>query len=242
MVNVDMDSVKTGIDGLDNLFANGGYPRGNQILVLGSPGSGKSIFASQYLYSGAVKHDEPGVYVALEETPSKIVRNMSSFGWDLKGLENEGKLKFLDTVSLRAKSDKDMNQEMLKESLDVGNMSVFIESAIHEISAKRLVIDSLSMMGLYTKDEFELRSKLLRLSEKISSLGVTTVLVNEAKSKDVGISYFPTEMFMFDGVLTLEFDRFSKERKIAIVKMRGTKHVLGAFGIEISDNGMDLTL
>ncbi len=237
-----MDYVKTGIDGFDNIFAHGGYPRGNQILVLGGPGSGKSIFCAQYLYSGAKLYDEPGVYVALEETPEKIARNMSSFGWDLKGLEKEGKIKFVDSVSLRAKGHKDLDQELLKESLDVSNMTVFIENAIDEISAKRLVIDSLAMMGMYTNDEFALRSKLLNLSEKISSLGVTTLLVDEAKSKDVGVDSFPTEMFMFDGVITLEQDRSSKERRLSIAKMRGTKHVIGAFGLKISDTGLEITL
>ncbi len=237
-----MDFVKSGIDDFDNLFANGGYPKGNQILVIGGPGSGKSIFSAQFLYSGAKDLGEPGVYVTLEESPEKINRNVASFGWDLKGLESEGKIRFIDSVSLRSKPKGEVDQDMLKEALDVDNMSIMIESAIDEISAKRLVIDSLSMMGLYTKDEFSLRSKLLRLSETISSKGVTTLLISEAGSSGVGVEDYPVEMFMFDGVITLELDRNSQERKISINKMRGAKHVIGAFRFKITDSGLEITL
>ncbi len=237
-----MDFVKTGIADLDNLFANGGYPLGNQILLIGGPGSGKSIFSAQFLYTGAKEYGEPGVYVTLEEPPEKIIRNISPFGWDFKALEGEGKIRFMDSVSLRAKGGRDVDQEVLKESLDVDNMSLSIESTIEELSAKRLVIDSLSMMGLYTQDEFALRSKLLRLSEMLSSKGVTSLLIFEATNRDVGVEEYPVEMFMFDGVITLELDRNSKERKISINKMRGTKHVIGAFRFKITDSGVEITL
>ncbi len=237
-----MDVVKTGIADFDPLFESGGYPRGNQILVIGGPGSGKSIFCSQFLHAGAKLYGEPGIYVTLEEPPEKIIRNTAPFGWDFKGLEKEGKVRFIDSVSLRAKGGGTVDQELLKESLDVDNMSVFIESAIREISAKRLVIDSLSLMGLYTKDEFALRSKLLRLSEMLSSNGVTTLLIAEAKSRDVGVDDYPVEMFMFDGVITLELDRDSKDRRVSINKMRGTKHVIGAFRFNITKSGIELKL
>jgi len=66
--------VKTGINGLDRLFSNGGYPEGSTILVLGGPGSGKSIFGMQYIYKGAVEYGEPGVFLTLDEPPEKIQR------------------------------------------------------------------------------------------------------------------------------------------------------------------------
>ncbi len=235
-----MEYVNTGIDDFDSMFSHGGYPRGRQILVLGGPGSGKSIFTAQYLHSGITKFNEPGVYVALEETPSSVISNMNSFGWDFKALESEGKLKFIDSTSLRAKGGGTLDQDMLKESLDVDNLSIYIEHAIDEIGAKRLVIDSISMMGLHTKDEFTLRSKLLNLSLKLSTKGVTSLLISEARRKDVGLEDYPVEMFMFDGVIALLIDSSTKERKISIIKMRGTKHVIGSFKFRISDHGFEM--
>ncbi len=237
-----MEFVETGIADLDNLFAKGGFPRGKQILVLGGPGSGKSIFCSQFLYAGAKHYNEPGIYVTLEESPESISDNMAEFGWDFRELQKEKKIRFLDIVSLRAKGGSNVNQELLKESLDIDNMSIYLEHAIGEISAKRLVIDSLSLMGLYTKDEFAFRSKLLRLSYMLSSKGVTSLLISEAKARDSGVEDYPVEMFMFDGVITLQLDERTKERRLAIHKMRGTKHVIGAFRFKITDSGFELTL
>jgi len=82
-----MEVVKTGIPGLDNLFAIGGFPKGNTILVIGGPGSGKSIFGMQYIYTGVTRYDEPGIFITFDETPDKIRRNMKSFGWDIEKYE-----------------------------------------------------------------------------------------------------------------------------------------------------------
>jgi KaiC/GvpD/RAD55 family RecA-like ATPase len=240
------DYVKTGIPDFDNLLAKGGYPRGNQILVIGGPGSGKSIFCAQFIHAGAKFYGEPGVYVTLEALPEKLIKNMAAFGWDFRLMVGQGKVRFLDSSSFRPKMEKEMGEELyeldfMREDLDVDNMSDIIVQAIREISARRLVIDSISLLGLHTEDEFILRSKLLRLSEMLSRHGVTSLLVAEARTKDVGVEDYPVEMFMFDGVITLELDRDTKERKISINKMRGTKHVIGAFHFKITDLGVEIT-
>ncbi len=239
------DFVKTGISDLDGLFAHGGYPRGHQILVIGGPGSGKSIFCSQFLYAGAKQYGEPGIYITLEAPPEKWLRGMGAFGWDFRSLEDAGKIRLLDTTRFRPKLGKGeeyvFDPDFLKRDIDVENISEVIENAIREIGAKRLVIDSISLLGLQTENEFTLRSKLLRLSEVLSTSGVTSLLISEARTKAVGLEDFPIEMFMFDGVITLELDRETKERKIAINKMRSTKHVIGSFRFKITDTGVEIT-
>src|SRR6187397_3266711 len=84
----------TGIIGLDEM-TGGGLPRGRTTLLVGGPGSGKTILALQFLVNGAEKAGEPGIFVAFEETPKRIVGNALGFGWDLAGLERKKKLFFL---------------------------------------------------------------------------------------------------------------------------------------------------
>ncbi len=233
-----MEFVKTGIGDFDALFAHKGYPKGNSIVVLGGPGSGKSIFGIQYVYNGASKYDEPGIYVTLEEVPSKIRRNMQHFGWDLKALEDAGKLTIVDATSPRVMLSEDIENGVIEKGLNVENLMANVEDIIKKTNAQRIVIDSLSVMGIYSKSDFILRTQLLMLESGLSSLGCTTLVIAEAKTDDIGIREFPPETYMFDGVITLRYDTDSQDRKIAIRKMRGTKHVLGSFKFAIKDDGI----
>jgi KaiC/GvpD/RAD55 family RecA-like ATPase len=99
-----LDRVPTGIKGLDELLG-GGFPKGKCILVVGSPGSGKTTFAIQYLYSGALQ-GETGLYVTLDEYPDMIKQNFQSYNWDLDSVEKKGRLLFLDASGLRRAKTK----------------------------------------------------------------------------------------------------------------------------------------
>src|SRR5207248_453389 len=92
-----MDRVPTGIKGLDELLG-GGFPEGRCILVVGSPGSGKTTFALQYLYHGAML-GETGLYVTLDEHPDLVKKNLQSYDWDIDGMEKKGKLLFIDALA-----------------------------------------------------------------------------------------------------------------------------------------------
>ena len=81
-----------GIPGVDTILSGKGFPRGHTIIISGGPGSGKTTFAIQYLYSGVMQHDEPGIFVTLDEDPIEIKRNLSGFGWNLERLEEENKI------------------------------------------------------------------------------------------------------------------------------------------------------
>lgn len=233
--------MKTGIGAFDPLFANGGYPRGNTVLVLGGPGSGKSIFGMQFIYQGAKDYGEPGIYVTLDETPKKLKKNVASFGWDLDAMEAENKIIIIDAASARAGSLVE-GQHSIPLGVDINSAISRITAAIKEIGATRLVIDSLSIMNLHAQTEVQIRTNMLRLSTALSDMDVTSLVINEAKTGAIGISEFPKETFMFDGVITLNLDADSQERRVGIRKMRGTKHVIGSFRFEISDSGITVML
>jgi len=81
----------TGISGLDEITL-GGLPRGRPTLVCGGPGCGKTMLAMEFLVRGILQFGEPGVFIAFEETPEDLAKNVASLGFDLKELEAEGKL------------------------------------------------------------------------------------------------------------------------------------------------------
>lgn len=231
---------KTGIQNFDDFFEHGGYPRKKSIVIMGGPGAGKSIFGMQYIYKGAAEYGEPGVYVTLEEPPQEIRENMVLFGWDLQQLEDEKKVVIIDAVSGRTGSIGKEKYTVLG-GFDIDSMLKQIQRVIQQTDAKRLVIDSLSIMEMYAKDPSEIRTKLLQLSHTLSALDVTSLLLTEARRTNVGIDDFPSESFVFDGVITLVLDTKSQDRKVAIRKMRGTKHVLGSFKFQITESGISVS-
>src|SRR5687768_13800076 len=93
-LTLGIQKMSTGIADFDEI-TEGGLPRHRTTLVMGTPGSGKTVFALQMLVNGARQWAEPGIFVAFEENSRQIVQNAASFGWDLPRLEQEG-LFFLD--------------------------------------------------------------------------------------------------------------------------------------------------
>src|SRR5437016_1783475 len=88
----------TGIEGLDEI-TDGGFPRGRPTLVCGSAGCGKTLLAMEFLVRGAMEFNEPGVFMAFEETASELTQNVRSLGFDLDKLVKEKKL-VLDYVRI----------------------------------------------------------------------------------------------------------------------------------------------
>ena len=101
--------VKTGIMGLDEL-ADGGFPDNTVNLLAGPAGSAKSLFGMQYVYNGAVEHDDTGIFITLEESRDSVIRAAKAFGMNLGELEDSGKIHLLDFGEIR--TDIDMNAEL----------------------------------------------------------------------------------------------------------------------------------
>ena len=81
----------TGIRGLDEV-TQGGLPQGRPTLLCGSAGCGKTLFAMTFLYKGVVEYDEPGVFIAFEERPEDLIKNVGSLNYDIEWLIAEKKL------------------------------------------------------------------------------------------------------------------------------------------------------
>jgi KaiC/GvpD/RAD55 family RecA-like ATPase len=129
--NLTLDGTRatTGIPGFDDLV-EGGLPHGSTNVVAGSTGTGKTIFGLQFLQHGASQRNEAGVYISLEQSDDDLRAQAKRFGWDLRKLEKEGKL------------------AIVRVPVAKRNVRLFdvIKEAVEKVKAKRLVIDSLSII------------------------------------------------------------------------------------------------
>jgi len=134
--------ISTGIPNLDKLI-EGGFKKNSINLVAGDPGSGKSIFAMQFLIEG-IKKGEPGVFITFEEKKKKFYEDMLEFGWELEKYEKEKKFVFLEYTP-----------EQVKKILTEGGG--IVEEVIEKTKAQRIVIDSITSFSLLYEDNLTKR-------------------------------------------------------------------------------------
>ncbi|MGI6589718.1 MAG: ATPase domain-containing protein [Candidatus Iainarchaeum sp.] len=224
-----MERTKTGIPGLDELL-NGGIPKGSNVLVTGGAGTGKTIFTTQYLYEGALKYGEPGVFVTLEGNIRDITWNMESFQWDIKSLQDQGMFTIYK-MSMEFASQRETLETRLTEELRE------IEREVKDINAKRLVIDSTTVFGAYLEPSM-LRTTLFKLADSLKTFGCTTLLTAEIQSSKGSFSSFGVEEFVVDGVIALYFT--PPNRSLFVRKMRGTAHDANPHPLTIGKNGISV--
>ncbi|MDI6806398.1 MAG: ATPase domain-containing protein [Candidatus Aenigmarchaeota archaeon] len=216
-----MKRVKSGIPGLDELIEGGFLPT-STVLISGTAGAGKTLFCSQFIYNGAKKYNEPGVYLTFEETPESIITNMKRFGCDFQKLIDEKKVSFL--------------------LYDIRMPDVFDEvySAINKVKAKRVCIDSIATWGLYVGELGLIRRRILEFLSRIRATECTTLLTTEIPSGSSGISRFGVEEFLSDCVIILNYlrKRGAFERSVIVWKYRGSEHSYKVHPFKITNKGI----
>lgn len=231
-----VEKVATDIIGFDEI-AHGGIPKGRTTLLAGTSGSGKTIFAMQFLIGG-LKKGEPGVFVTFEETPEDIIRNMKSFGWDLQKWIDEGKFMFVD-----ASPSEDETIEV--GEFDLGAFLARILHAIKKVKAKRVTLDSISALFPRYNDQAIIRRELYRITAQLKEIGVTAILTAERVTEEEDqIARFGVEEFVSDNVVLLHnyLDpiRGDRKRSIEILKFRGTSHETQDTPILVLADGMNV--
>ena len=164
----------TGIEGFDQITL-GGLPKGRTTLIMGEPGSGKTVFALQSLVNGARLYNEPGIFVALEENSRQIINNAATFGWDISFLE-KNKLFFLD-----AKIAPDV---VTSGDFELAGMLAGIKAKADRMGAKRIVFDGIDVLLALLNDPSKERSQLYYLQNWLSESGLTSI---RARRKSVQI-------------------------------------------------------
>ncbi len=222
-----MKRVPTGIEGLDQLI-QGGVPQGSTALVSGASGTGKTIFALQYLYGGALKQNEPGLYVTLETNLKNITWNMQNFNWDIKKLQEKDLFKIYK-LQLSGKKPEQVEEQIYEELKAISDM-------VEKIGAVRLVVDSTTALGIWIREPGALRSTIYEFTDYLKNLNCTTLLTAETSTRRGQFSAFGIEDFIADSIIALYFT--PPHRSLFVRKMRGTDHSTSVHPFEISDQGI----
>jgi circadian clock protein KaiC len=225
----------TGIMGFDQM-TGGGVPRGRTTLVMGGPGSGKTIFGLQFLAEG-VNVGEPGIFVAFEESVDRIVANADGFGWGLQQLGSE------DVFFLDAQPTPDLVQS---GDFDLGGLIATLDAKATAMDARRIVFDALDMVLALLPDAAAKRREVYRLHEWLLTRGLTGIITAKADADHAAMvtsGPFGFMQFMVDCAVTLNHSVVLgvSQRDLRVLKFRGSPFdenespfLIGSTGIEVA--------
>jgi len=207
-----MDLVKTGIEGLDSMLG-GGFPKGHIVTVMGSFGTGKTTLGMQFLLHGLAK-GERGIFITLEEEVESLIANAASYGWDLSPYVKDKRLALIKLEP----SDVKITITKVKSELP---------EFIRKFGAQRIVIDSVSLLGMMFQDDIERRSRLFSLCSQIRTTDATCIFTAETKDDNPHSSRDGIAEYVSDGVISLKFhqgESQSVQLVAQVIKMRRQKH------------------
>lgn len=220
MTNKKVMRVKTDISGFDNLV-EGGFPKGSNILVIGTPGSGKTIFSIQYIVNGAL-NGEFGIYFTFEEKKESLFLQANQFGWDLEKMEKDGLLKIISIGT------DDIGENTIGDIVEI----------ITSLKAKRVVVDSVTTLSYLFGDIFTGRKmdptrfmySFITGFNQIKDL--TTLFISQKSSEGSMVSEY-----ICDGILGFDSESLggSYSRNLSVKKMRSTKNDDDLHPFEIKD-------
>ena len=225
----------TGIIGFDEI-TGGGLPRSRTTLLVGGPGSGKTLFALQFLVNGARHGKEPGIFVAFEESSKRIVANAESFGWNLPELRRK-KLYFMDA--------QPMSDLVQSGSFDLGGMLAALDAKTEEMGARRIVFDALDVVLALLPDEASKRREIYRLHEWLLARELSGVITAKSGGDDASSldqQQFGFMQFMVDCAVILNHGVALgvSQRNLRVQKYRGSSFdenespfLIGASGLEV---------
>jgi circadian clock protein KaiC len=221
---------RTGIAGLDEV-TYGGLPKGRPTLLCGSAGCGKTLFGMTFLYNGAVEYGEPGVFLAFEERPEDLIKNVGSLNFDVERLISEKKLA-IDHVELERTKIAESGE------YDLEGLFIRLSYAIDSIGAKRVVVDTIETLFSGLENEQLLRSELRRLFEWLKEKGVTAIITGERGEGT--LTRYGLEEYVADCVILLDnriHDQLTT-RRLRIVKYRGSAHGTNEYPFIIDEQGV----
>lgn len=224
--------IPTGISGLDEI-TNGGFPKGRPVLICGSAGCGKTLFAAQFLVKGITEYNEPGVFMSFEETASDLSQNFKSLGFDFEKLIAEKKLR-IDHVRIERAEIEETGE------YDLEGLFIRLNYAIDAVGAKRVVLDTIESLFLGMENMTLLRSEIRRLFTWLKDKGVTTIITGERGENS--LTRQGLEEYVSDCVILLDFRVIEQiaTRRLRIVKYRGSTHGTNEYPFLIDENGISV--
>lgn len=225
-----VEKTQTGIKNFDKLLS-GGFPAGSTILLSGTPGTGKTIFALEFLYRGATKFDENGLFITFEEKEDFLINQARQFGWDLGSVKKK-----LQIISIPI---SELSQTTMKD----------IKKIIKKNNIKRLVIDSISALlintptihGDFSKvNDFIIKRFIYSfINELRQTTDVTSLLITQAPDEK-SFSIDNVSEYVCDGIVHITYESMggAYSRSLIVRKMRQVKNDEDIHPLEISKSGI----
>jgi circadian clock protein KaiC len=229
--------VATGIAGLDEMLG-GGFPFGHVVLVTGLPGTGKTCFGLQFLLEGA-QHGERGVFLSLEENVDPLLETARQFRWPVDAaVQNE-------TLKIVRLDPRETRQSLHRIQGELGK-------ELAAMGAKRIVLDSVSLLNMLSDDEPSRRSTLFALAAACKEAGGTTVLTAEADPRSPEVTRDGLSEYIADGVIVLGYSTGADGHRVGlslrVLKMRRTAHArtvqpysIGPSGLRVDAKAVDFS-
>jgi circadian clock protein KaiC len=232
IIHHTLQKAPTGIAGLDEITC-GGLPAGRPSLICGAAGSGKTLFAMEFLVRGATQYGEPGVFVAFEEKTQELVVNTASLGFDLVKLQKQKLIK-IDHVYIERSEIEETGE------YDLDGLFIRLGHAIDTLGAKRMVLDTIENLFSGLGNEAILRAELRRLFTWLKNKGVTAVITGE--KGDGSLTRHGLEEYVSDCVILLDhrIDNKISTRMLRIIKYRGSVHGTNEYPFLIDDDGISV--
>ena len=226
--------VKSGISGFDELV-DGGFHRGTVNTVTGPSGTGKTVFASQFIYHGT-KAGEKGMIITPSESASQLKREVdTSFGWDFSRLEQDGKLSIVDVTDPVLRLQKSIDVDPAEFLISFRKL---VDRKLQEVKPARLFIDDIMAFFMAIEEPFKIRSLADDLFGVIRSSGTTSVIT-------IGMAFGLNQILEYgaDSATVLNRERIGNVliRSIYIMKMRGSRISNSIRVLDISDDGMSVS-
>jgi len=220
----------TGIRGLDEI-TNGGLPKGRPTLICGAAGCGKTLLAMEFIVRGAREFNEPGVFMAFEETGKELSDNVASLGFDLPALIRRKKVA-VDHVRVERSEIEETGE------FDLEGLFIRLANAIDSLGAKRVVLDSLEALFAGLPNEAIVRAELRRLFAWLKQKGVTAIITGEQGEKT--LTRHGLEEYISDCVIFLDHRVTAQvaTRRVRIVKYRGSAHGTSEYPALIDERGL----
>ncbi|WP_158408569.1 ATPase domain-containing protein [Desulfosporosinus fructosivorans] len=219
-----MDKVSTGILELDQIL-DGGLPKSSTILLVGRPGTGKTILAHQMMFQNAEDENNVLYLTTLAEPQIKIMKFQQEFS-------------FYDTDKVqKSVIYKDLGS-VLRNQGSIQAMKL-IDSFLKEYQPKMIFIDTIKAFADIIPDSIEFREFILELSVRLTTWGCTTILLGEYSEQDIESR---PESAIADGIIYLygTEEKRQQKRYLRVLKMRGTKHFNGEAVFKISNDGISV--
>ena len=228
-----LPKIATGIHGFDEL-SHGGLPRNRISLLKGGPGSGKTVFALQSLVNAARQRQEPGIFVAFEESARQIVANAAGFGWGLSDLARN-KIFFLDA--------KLSPENVQSGEFDLCGTLAMLKAKKEEIGASWIVFDGLDVLLTLLANPVSEMREIYRIRDWLADSdfhgAILTAKIGGERSEIVNYAFVE---FMVDCVIRFErrLEHGVALHRVQITKYRGSDFAAGEYPVSFGPAGMEV--